>query len=386
MLILTSGGGSKLGLPHPLFLESTITTTHDTICPQAPVFEGKVSTSAMWLMFQASTITDQTSALVQIAPIPAFFVYDRLEKYLDTITTLAKVEDLERMDKAYMVHCCAFLHVAMVKYCKNDADIAPPVEVFMTMFGTDARSWAASRICKILRVEDATPPKSQLSNPQAAPAPLPTNPQNSVQEAPPEDTYGMSSTELQNTLILLAKKETNNNTKNQAIIRALQNIIYDDAELCITVQLLTTIQKRKWLGDQPVVTFSMARKGLSSFAVLELPEELIGNMNMTVELLEAVTSTTAKEIHKRYANLFKAGVYSGLSSRAKASIMWIVLLQARHIAAGNITVCAEFQAMLTMLLTKNTAIFHAEVLAALIPQEATKCPFDELQEPGGNRK
>eukprot|EP00957_Ditylum_brightwellii_P106462 8121643-Ditylum_brightwellii.AAC.2 len=72
----------------------------------------------------------------------------------------------------------------------------------------------------------------------------------------------MSVTELQNTLILcslqegdqdvlpvwfkqVAKKGTNNNTKNQAILYTLQNIIYDDAELSITVQLLTTIQKRK---------------------------------------------------------------------------------------------------------------------------------------------
>eukprot|EP00957_Ditylum_brightwellii_P151558 11542051-Ditylum_brightwellii.AAC.1 len=130
------------------------------------------------------------------------------------------------------------------------------------MLGTKARSWAAAHICKLLRVEDATPPNSQLPNPQAAPALPLTNPQKSVQEAPPEDAYGMSATELQSTLILcgvqegdhdvlpvwfkqVAKKGTNNNTKNQVILCALQNIIYDDAELSITMQLLTTIRKRK---------------------------------------------------------------------------------------------------------------------------------------------
>eukprot|EP00957_Ditylum_brightwellii_P106461 8121643-Ditylum_brightwellii.AAC.1 len=133
-------------------------------------------------------------------------------------------------------------------------------------------------------------------------------------------------------------------------------------------------------------------------------EDLINNMNMKVEFLEAATRTTAKEIHKVmtvrpkikpnmadfmlqlkcYANLcyglfrstnlvylqmrqvikalmsLKAGAYSGVSGRAKASIIWIVLLQARHIVAGNLNVLAEFQMMLTMLLAKNTAIFHAE--------------------------
>eukprot|EP00957_Ditylum_brightwellii_P047362 3598003-Ditylum_brightwellii.AAC.1 len=102
MLALTGKRGSKLGTPHPLVLESTITTTCNTICPQAPVFEGKVSASTTWLMFQASTIMDQTSALMQIAPIPAFIVYDRLEKDLGATTILARVEDLEHAGKVYM--------------------------------------------------------------------------------------------------------------------------------------------------------------------------------------------------------------------------------------------------------------------------------------------
>eukprot|EP00957_Ditylum_brightwellii_P106463 8121643-Ditylum_brightwellii.AAC.3 len=80
MLALTGEGGSKLGPLHPLVLESTITTTCNTICPQALVFKEKVSASTTWPMFQTSTITDQTSAIMQIAPIPAFFMYDELEK------------------------------------------------------------------------------------------------------------------------------------------------------------------------------------------------------------------------------------------------------------------------------------------------------------------
>eukprot|EP00957_Ditylum_brightwellii_P212174 15367042-Ditylum_brightwellii.AAC.5 len=221
---------------------------------------------------------------MQIAPIPAFFVYGMLEKDLDATTILARVEDLESIDKAYMVHCRAFLHVAIVKYHKNDADIAPLVEVFMTMPGTEARSWAAAHTCKILVVEGTTQLKSQPPNPQAAPALLPTTPHivcRKYHQKTPSDQKG-----------------TNNNTKNQAIIRALQNIIYDDAELSITARLLTTIMKKKWLSDQPVVTFSTTSKGLSSFAVPELMEELINSINMKVELLEATTRTTAKQIQK----------------------------------------------------------------------------------------
>eukprot|EP00957_Ditylum_brightwellii_P058171 4411444-Ditylum_brightwellii.AAC.1 len=113
MIALTSEGGGKLGPPHPLVLESTVTTTRNTICTQALVFQGKMSASTTWPMIQASTITDQTSAIMQIAPIPAFFVYDGLEKDLDTTAILARIEDLEYANKAYMIHCRAFLCMAM---------------------------------------------------------------------------------------------------------------------------------------------------------------------------------------------------------------------------------------------------------------------------------
>eukprot|EP00957_Ditylum_brightwellii_P115077 8776720-Ditylum_brightwellii.AAC.1 len=46
-----------------------------------------------------------------------------------------------------------------------------------------------------------------------------------------------------------------------------------------------------------MVTLSMVGKGLLSFAIPELAEDLIDKMNEKVESLQVATSTTAKELH-----------------------------------------------------------------------------------------
>eukprot|EP00957_Ditylum_brightwellii_P140901 10733464-Ditylum_brightwellii.AAC.1 len=90
-------------------------------------------------------------------------------------------------------------------------------------------------------------------------------PQPTTLKAVPEETYGMSKTELHQTLKLcglqqgdhkiITEKGQSDNTRNQAIMQALQNSLYKDAEISITSQLLTTIRKQKWLSDQPIATY-----------------------------------------------------------------------------------------------------------------------------------
>eukprot|EP00957_Ditylum_brightwellii_P060561 4598244-Ditylum_brightwellii.AAC.1 len=87
----------------------------------------------------------------------------------------------------------------------------------------------------------------------------------------PEDMFKMSKSGLANMLRFcglkagdykslpewfkkVVEKGQNDNTRNQAILlEALQDIIYKDAEICATTELLTTIHNYKWLSNQPVV-------------------------------------------------------------------------------------------------------------------------------------
>eukprot|EP00957_Ditylum_brightwellii_P093262 7101834-Ditylum_brightwellii.AAC.1 len=73
-------------------------------------------------------------------------------------------------------------------------------------------------------------------------------------------------------------------------------MIYDEVKLCITAQLFTTIRKSCWLSDQPTVAVSMGSKGLSPFAVPELSEDLVDNMNEQVKSFQAVTTKPAKRL------------------------------------------------------------------------------------------
>eukprot|EP00957_Ditylum_brightwellii_P140981 10740610-Ditylum_brightwellii.AAC.1 len=71
-----------------------------------------------------------------------------------------------------------------------------------------------------------------------------------------------------------------------------------------------------------------------------------------------------------------------MTPATRASIMWILLLQACHTCAGNSMMLSEFEAMLTILVAKNTNIFHAKVPAALIPRAKLlkNCPAGDLDQ------
>ena len=119
----------------------------------------------------------------------------------------------------------------------------------------------------------------------------------------PEEALGMSATELTNTLSMcglkpgeevllprwfakISEKGQNDNTRNQVIIAALKNILFDEAEIPITAPILAMIRKRKWLSDDPTATYRTAAKGLSIFAVGALSDEEMAKINDTMEALE----------------------------------------------------------------------------------------------------
>ena len=54
-----------------------------------------------------------------------------------------------------------------------------------------------------------------------------------------------------------------------------------------------------------------------------------------------------------------------MSKETKATILWIVLLQARHFSLGESTVIAEFEFLLTSLNAKRRHLEHADVPEAL---------------------
>ena len=212
------------------------------------------------------------------------------------------------------------------------------------------------------------------------------------------------------------EKGQNDNTRNQIIIQQLQNILFEDAEIPITAPLLLMIRKRKWLSDDPTATYRTAAKGLSIFAVGVMTEDEVAIINDTMEALERATTTTAKEykdvtrikatvpedsyeftiLLKTFANLlyslfgsicplylnvrtlirsfntYTRTALKAMSMTTKASILWILLLQTRHFASGNLSTLAEFRNMMDRVTANDGSISHAEVPAALINTGVSK--------------
>eukprot|EP00957_Ditylum_brightwellii_P159356 12129973-Ditylum_brightwellii.AAC.1 len=210
---------------------------------------------------------------------------------------------------------------------------------------------------------------------------------------------------------LCAKKGQMEDIKDFIITEKLQsNKIYTDVDILVTQQLLKMIRQRKWAGGHPILMAATAPTGLSPYVVGPMTEEEVVNFNLTVDAIEEATHTNAAEIKstklkaatpadtsqwmdniKGYINLvhilfgpicphffqmkevctnlqgLKMEAQNNIAPEAKAAILWIVLLQARHFTQGNTNGLAEFVTMQASLDAKNTCICHAELPAMLIP-------------------
>eukprot|EP00957_Ditylum_brightwellii_P032235 2443086-Ditylum_brightwellii.AAC.5 len=160
-----------------------------------------------------------------------------------------------------------------------------------------ARKWASTKFASFF-----WPMPKAMDNPQEAHFMLPPYQQEPVMQNHKEPKLQYlkkcDHESLPEQFKVVAEKRQNNNTCNQATLAALNNTLYEDAEINITLQLLKTIRKRKWLSNQLVSTYSTACRGFSPFAVPELSEDTIDKMNKQAEALEITKSTTAMEICK----------------------------------------------------------------------------------------
>ena len=206
-----------------------------------------------------------------------------------------------------------------------------------------------------------------------------------------------------------AKKGSENYKLTVIMKHIMQNSYYDDAEVPITRPLLKMILKRQWTGKDGNITrpsMATSNEGLSPFAVLDLDEDAVARINdaddalaraslMTFQDLKKLRNSNRSKVPessdefmltlKRYANLicaifsddcpyfkcvnkiilslkkFSRAARLSMTRTTKASILWIILLQGRQFAIGQLDVLAEFKAMHTSLTAKQGIILHAEV-------------------------
>jgi hypothetical protein len=216
----------------------------------------------------------------------------------------------------------------------------------------------------------------------------------------------------------VAAKGTQDSFKNLIIRKNIENnTMYDDAEVPLTAPLVKMISKRNWCGKESNTrrpSILNATEGLSPFIVLDLDEDEVAKLNYDDDAFNAASHTTVDDILKlrrkarakvpesaetfmltlrTFANLLFA-LFSGdcpylkcvievisaikqfsrkareaMSITTKASILWVILLQGRQFATGEMNILAEFVQLQTSLNAKQANIMHAEVPAELLHQK-----------------
>jgi hypothetical protein len=184
---------------------------------------------------------------------------------------------------------------------------------------------------------------------------------------------------------------------------------YDDAEVPLTSQLIKMVNKRSWVGKDGNVRFPSlinALEGLSPFLCVAMEEDFVAEINATEDALTQASYVSVQDIQrakkalkisipsdegdfllllKSFANLLFAlfsescpfflamkriitsyralsrPARKAMSHRSKASILWIILLQSRKFAIGEMEILSEFSGMHTSLTQKSGIIMHAEL-------------------------
>ena len=205
---------------------------------------------------------------------------------------------------------------------------------------------------------------------------------------------------------------------------------YEDADVPLTHHLLNIILKRSWTGKDSNVlrpSFVHAMEGLSPFLMLDLDEDQVATLNSENDLLSSATLVSVDDLCsqkkklkvkipedqadfmlmlRRYANLLYAAFLDDaplfklvreviralrdfsrearkrMTLNTKGSILWIILLQSRQFAIGEMGVMCEFQTMHNDLRAKRANIHHSEMPLELLtnstnPDPAAPAPKEE---------
>ena len=223
----------------------------------------------------------------------------------------------------------------------------------------------------------------------------------------------------------IAEKGMNEQFKLTVIRKHLmENMYYDDADVPLSTPLLKMALKRSWVGKDGNIrrpSLIHATDGLSPFVCLELDEDEVARINEDEDTLQRASHITFQDLKnfktkmtakvpelaadymlllKRYANLlfalfsancphfkcvlriinalktFSKAAKDNMTTRTKASILWIILLQARQFSIGEMDILAEFTTMHSNLSAKMGNITHAEV-----PVDLYQIPTPKRQKP-----
>ena len=417
-LALCGEGSAELGPPELRILPANLSTESEFLCPSDEDVQTSLTDKGRnygaHLIAPRNVQELRKEKLLRIAPIPSYFVFDAFENALDAALVYERLLACSH-ESSMLSHAKAFLRTALVGPFRA-SDVKPYVNTadWTALPPSLAKEWRRERITTLFpSLFPSTPTHSAPT--QATPAastelfasllrefqasvvtpsntPLPNKPEASTSGSEFEKNLlkimcghdiACDDTVLPQWYASLFQKNQDRKDKDHIVGALLaRKSRFEDVTLPVYPELKKMILERNWVGGEAGGSpkYAYACYGLSPFAMLDLTEDQIAEMEFTDSYLLASSSIAPSDIKsskaklkatvpacsvkwlnmlKRYTNLlfllftpssplylkcleiikaiweYPAEVITQLSHHAKASILWIIHLQSRHFAQGH---------------------------------------------------
>jgi hypothetical protein len=449
LLFLTGDGGNDIGTPVPMVLPSEAVEQHEAITMSPEQFVTNLTDKGQnftWpLTKRTQAVANDKVSIMNLAPIPAFLVLDGFTKDICAAELYERVMSLDNHEGEMMSHLKQFLLACITGH--NIGDFHPSIsqEILFTPIPADARRWATKQFKATFPDLQPAPPAAGGLHPDILALIAQLIPQrqaqaaNATQEEKKDDdttVMNMSRQEYDITLQMCglpanstpetlprwwmdcSEKGMTDHFRSTIIGKHIrEHFHYDDAEVPLTNNIIKMAIKRNWTGKEGNInrpSLVNATEGLSPFALFDLNEDEVANMNdednalaaashVTVEQIKAIKKKSEATVPERaekfilllkiFANFLYAlfsqtcpffrcicriikdiQAYSSnakerLSMSTKSSILWVILKQSRQFAVGEMGIIAEFTEMQRCLAAKNASFNHAETPAPLYQQK-----------------
>ena len=151
LLWLNGDGGKDIGAPTAITLPASTTDIIEVACMTEEVFDQRLRDKGgeayTWPLAARNTVT--TSAdIMQLAPIPAFLVFDGFNADLDAANVLERILVSEHKNTPVCEHASKFLRSCLSSHNAGDNKPYLPQELLLAPPSIEARRWASHRFAE----------------------------------------------------------------------------------------------------------------------------------------------------------------------------------------------------------------------------------------------
>ena len=336
------GNNTDIGYPDVLMLDTNIRKQSKVLNPSDAIIQELLTTKGEKFgnHLLPPRTTNTTKNIMNIAPIPAYLIYDGFEKELNAADIYERILQETAHPSDMLTHAAAFLRSTLIGPYRND-DNKPfvPLQDWNRMIPREAKLWRKEKVEAIFPHIFITP-ALPATHPTTAPPTNTTNDANSIliatllaelqktkatnttydEEEKKEDASPITKVSTFEKTILktmcgipsncdddilptwylhLFRKHQDDKDRDHIVAETLNGMArFEDADIPVYPELKKMILKRNWVGGEAGGNpkYAYACYGLTPFAMLDLTEDQIATMEMDQHFLRESSTITPQDI------------------------------------------------------------------------------------------